>query len=236
VVGEQYAMVTPGARVGRYVKLRVSDTGSGIPLHLLEKIFDPFFTTKPVGKGTGLGLSTVVGIVRSHEGFIDVHSELGKGSTFEIFLPAAFDDAPIVSGDAEMAKPTGHGELILVVDDEGAIRNVTQSLLTRNGYRTLLACDGAEALSIFASQVDRIDAVFTDVMMPKMDGIALCRELKKIAPEVRIVAATGSGDESRLQELRALNVGNVLGKPFTSGSLLTAISKAVDPGHCAFPS
>jgi nitrogen-specific signal transduction histidine kinase/ActR/RegA family two-component response regulator len=228
-VDEEYASMTPDARVGHYVRLRVSDTGSGIPRHLVEKIFDPFFTTKPLGKGTGLGLSTVVGIVKSHEGFLDVRSEMGKGATFEVYLPVAFGDAPSVPHEEATASPTGRGELILVVDDESTIRKVTQSVLTQNGYRTLAAGDGAEALSIFASQIDRIDAVFTDVMMPLVDGVALCRALKKMDPEVRIVAATGCAEENRLQELRSLNIGRVLGKPFTTGALLTALDEALTP-------
>jgi two-component system cell cycle sensor histidine kinase/response regulator CckA len=230
-VDENYASMIPNARVGRYVRIRVSDTGSGIPPHLIDKIFDPFFTTKPIGKGTGLGLSTAVGIVRSHDGFIDVRSEVGKGTTFEVFLPAALDGAPSVARGETAAGPGGHGELILVVDDESAVREVTQSVLTENGYRTLAAGDGAEALSIFASQIDRIDAVFTDVMMPLVDGVALCRALKKMDPAVRIVTATGSGEESRSQELRSLNIGRMLGKPFTTGCLLSAIDEALAPGR-----
>jgi two-component system NtrC family sensor kinase len=228
-VDAPYASMTPGARVGRYVRLRVSDSGGGIPRHLIDKIFDPFFTTKPLGKGTGLGLSTVIGIVRSHEGFLDVQSEIGEGTTFEVFLPAVLDGAPFVAREEEAASPAGHGELILVVDDESAVRTVTQSVLTENGYRTLTAADGAEAISIFASQIDRIDAVVTDVMMPLVDGVALCRALKKMNPAVRIVAATGSGEESRLQELRSLNIGRVLGKPFSIDTLLTALAEALLP-------
>jgi signal transduction histidine kinase len=226
-VDEHYATMTPGARVGRYVRLRVSDTGSGIPKHLIEKIFDPFFTTKPLGKGTGLGLSTVIGIVKSHEGFLDVRSEPGKGTTFEIYLPTALDGASNIVLGEETPHPSGHGELILVVDDESTVRNVTQSVLAQNGYRTLVASNGAEALTIFARETGHIDAVLTDVMMPLVDGVALCRALKKMDPAIRIVASTGSGEESRLQELRSLNIGGVLGKPFTSHCLLTAIDEVL---------
>jgi len=226
-VDEHYASTLPGARVGRYVRLRVSDTGSGIPRDIVDKIFDPFFTTKPLGKGTGLGLSTTIGIVRTHEGFLDVHSEVGKGTTFEVFLPAAPDGAAAPAPAEIEASPRGRGELILVVDDESAIRDVTQSVLIQNGYRTLAAANGAQALSIFTSHINRIDAVFTDVMMPLVDGVALCRALQKINPKVRIVASTGSDGESGLQELRSLNIGCVLGKPFTSGALLTALDDAL---------
>ena len=227
---EQFASMTPGARVGPYVILRVSDTGSGIPQHLIEKIFDPFFTTKEVGKGTGLGLSTVIGIVRSHEGFLDVRSESGKGTTFEIFLPAVPDGPPFVPKRDESLSAAGHGELILVVDDESAIRAATQSVLAQNGYRTLSAANGVEALAIFAEQSDRIDAVLSDVMMPLMDGVALCRTLKRMNPEVRIVATTGSGDDSRFQELNSLHIDRILSKPFTTGSLLGTLAEIFSAG------
>ncbi len=227
-VDEHYASMLPGARPGHYVRVRVSDTGDGIPPHLLEKIFDPFFTTKPLGKGTGLGLSTVVGIVRSHEGFIDVRSEVGKGTTFEIYLPSASGEKAVGGGETAAA-PVGHGELILVVDDEKAVRDVTESVLARHGYRTLSAGDGAEAITVFASQNGNIDAVFTDIMMPLVDGVALCRVLRKIDPNVRIMAATGLSDENRADELRALNVGHVLGKPFTTNSLLAALAETLTP-------
>jgi len=231
-VDENYASMVPGARVGPYVRLSVSDTGSGIPAHLLEKIFDPFFTTKPLGKGTGLGLSTVVGIVRSHEGFLDVRSEMGKGTTFDLFFPALGDGSPSVACAEDEAGPVGHGELVLVVDDESAIRTATQFVLAENGYRTLAAADGAEALSIFARQTEPIDLVLTDVAMPVVDGVALCRALKKMDPAVRIVAATGQGDENRLRELQSLQIGRVLAKPFTTGTLLTAINEAFNPHPC----
>jgi len=226
-VDSSYASMTPGARIGRYVRLRVSDSGSGIPQHLLDKIFDPFFTTKPLGEGTGLGLSTVIGVVKSHEGFLDVHSAPGKGTTFEVFLPAALEGASCAASAKEAESPGGHGEMILVVDDEKAVREVTQLVLGDNGYRTLGAADGAEAISIFASHLGCIDAVFTDVMMPLVDGVALCRALQKMNPEVRIIASTGCGDANRSRELRALNVSSVLTKPFHTNELLNALHDAM---------
>jgi len=228
-VDAQYASSMPGARPGRYVRLRVSDTGCGIAHHLLEKIFDPFFTTKPLGKGTGLGLSTVIGIVKSHGGFLDVHSSIGKGTTFDIFLPAAPDCIPMTPPKEATPPPDGHGELILVVDDEASIRNVTQTMLTQHGYRTLGAADGAEALTIFARQNEPIAAVFTDIMMPVVDGVALSRALKKMDPGVRIITASGSEEHDRRRELNALNIENVLSKPFTTRTLLTALGDTLTP-------
>ncbi|EDY17911.1 histidine kinase [Chthoniobacter flavus Ellin428] len=206
-VDAHFASMTPGARIGRYVRLRVSDTGTGIPAHLIDKIFDPFFTTKPLGKGTGLGLFTVIGIVKSHEGFLNVHSEPGKGTTLEIFIPTVLDDAPCDAPKEKGASRNGGGQLILVVDDESAVRDVIESTLTQHGYRTLLARDGAEALTLFVRQTERIDVVFTDITMPLVDGVALCRALKMIDREVRIIAATGVAEEHRKRDLESLNIG-----------------------------
>jgi CheY-like chemotaxis protein len=232
VVDENYASMTPAARIGQYVRIRVTDTGTGIPPALVEKIFDPFFTTKPLGKGTGLGLSTAVGIVRGHQGFIAVESEPGKGTSFEIFLPTAAESAFALAPGGDGESPAGHGELILVVDDESAIRKVTESVLAQNGYRTIAAANGAEALTIFANKIHQIDAVFTDVMMPVVDGVTLCRVLRKIDPEVRIVAATGNGEEGRLRELQLLGIEQILDKPFTTRALLTALREILSrPGE-----
>jgi CheY-like chemotaxis protein len=233
-VDEFYASMTPQARKGRYVRICVADSGSGISPEVLEQIFDPFFTTKPIGKGTGLGLSTAVGIVRSHDGFIEVQSEVGKGATFAIFLPSLSTGALLPDSQEDPSGPVGQGQLILVVDDECAIRNVTESVLARNGYRTLAAADGAQAITIFAAQFDRIDAVFTDVLMPEVDGLALCRVLRKIDPTVRILAASGSSEDGRLRELRAMNIGEVLNKPFSTDSLLSALAETLNARQGAF--
>jgi len=231
-VDEHYATMTPGARIGDYVRIRVSDTGTGIPRNLIEKIFDPFFTTKPLGKGTGLGLSTVLGIIKSHEGFLDVKTEMGRGTTFEVFLPIALRGATLEAPDREATVPSGRGELVLVVDDESAVRNVTETVLSEHGYRTLAAADGAEALSIFARHRDRIAVVFTDMMMPVVDGMALCRALRKMDPSVRIIAATGSEEESGHQDVETLNIGPLLNKPFTTGALLTRLNETLANKHC----
>lgn len=219
------ASLNPGMRRGRYVRLRLSDTGTGIPKRIIDKIFDPFFTTKPLGQGTGLGLSTVLGIVKSHEGFLEVHSEPGKGSTFEVFLPVAVDQ-PVSISSEDSGSTGGQGQLILIVDDEAAVRMTTEGALAVHGYRTLTAADGVEALAIYAAQGDSIDAVLTDVMMPLVDGVALSRALRKMNPNVRIIAATGAAEESRKQDLKALNVSRVLGKPYTTGTLLAALDDA----------
>jgi CheY-like chemotaxis protein len=224
-VDENYAAMVPGLRLGRFVRIRIADTGTGIPPQVMAKIFDPFFTTKPLGKGTGLGLSTAIGIVKGHEGFIDVHSELGKGTIFEVFLPVSADNLPFDVPEPNEVQFDGRGQLILIVDDESAVRKVCETALKQRGYRTISASDGAEALSIYASEAARIDLVLTDVMMPAVDGVALCRVLRKMNPAVPIIAATGAAEETRKQELRALNVNALLAKPFGAGTLLAALEE-----------
>jgi signal transduction histidine kinase len=141
-IDEHYAGMMPEAHAGPYVVLQVSDTGTGIPRDVLDKIFDPFFTTKEMGKGTGLGLSSLIGIVKSHGGFVNVYSEVGTGTTFKVFLPAlpGCEATPAIATPVPL--PLGRGELILVVDDELTLRDITQRILERRGYRILTAADG----------------------------------------------------------------------------------------------
>ena len=228
-VDENYASMTPEARAGRYIVLRVSDTGTGIPRDVLDRIFDPFFTTKPIGKGTGLGLSTVAGIVRGHGGFINVSSRVGKGTVFEVFLPVWETDGALAALSCPPETAHGHGELVLVVDDESAIREVTTAILTEHGYQTLAAADGTEALSLYAAHGSAIKVVLTDILMPFLDGAALSRALRTINPRVRIVAATGEAEESHFAELRSLGVQSFLAKPFSTERLLRTLHEALAP-------
>src|SRR5262249_14270879 len=154
------------ARPGPYVLLTVSDTGTGIPPDLLDRIFDPFFTTKEYGKGTGLGLSTVLGIVKGHGGFIQVVSEVGAGAHFLVYLPAAEIALARRAAEGPGECPRGRGECILVVDDEGHIREITRRQLEAYGYRVLTARDGDEALARYTEHQQEIHAVLTDLMMP----------------------------------------------------------------------
>ena len=224
-----YASMLPEATPGPHVLLEVSDTGSGIPPEIVERIFDPFFTTKGVGKGTGLGLSTVLGIVKSHGGFIQVNTQPGKGTTFQIYLPASPDRkaAPAEASRAQI--PEGHGELVLVVDDEASVRDAARLVLETGGYRVLLACDGTEALAVFAMNSGSVAAVLTDIMMPFMDGVALIRALRTMAPDLPIIASTGLGEKTQLAELKAMGVETVLNKPFGADTLLRTIHDALHP-------
>lgn len=215
------------AQPGPYLLLQVSDTGCGIAPEDRERIFDPFFTTKEIGKGTGLGLSTVLGIVKSHHGAVMVESEVGKGTTFRVLLPATPEavqnTAPYVPPDL----PRGDGEAVLIVDDEVDIVAGMKALLEQQNYRVLVAKNGLEALAVIHRHGPDLDAVVTDVMMPEMDGVELIRVLRNKHPHLRVVASSGLGSEeggsTRADELEALSVNTFLAKPYSVDKLLAAL-------------
>jgi PAS domain S-box-containing protein len=219
--------IHPDAKAGNYVVMSVADTGMGISPEIIEKIFDPFFTTKEVGKGTGLGLSTVMGIAKSHGGFVKVYSESGKGSTFHIYLPATPGQQPESRLPAKPALQSGNGEWILLVDDEDAIRTMTGIALKANGYNVLAAKDGIEALTIYAQYLNKIAVVLTDLMMPLLDGVKLTRALKEMNGDVAVIAATGQPDEVREMELEQLGVKMILQKPYSTARLLDALHHTI---------
>lgn len=218
---ESGARIHLKAKPGPYVVISVSDTGAGIPAELMDKIFDPFFTTKPLGQGTGLGLATTLGIAEKHGGFIHVESEPEKGATFKVYFPAATverEETAANWGSAILSQ--GSGELILVVDDEPAVRRLAETVLSRNGYRALLAADGREALSLYQQNKNEIKLVISDLMMPRMDGPALIRALREQNTGVKSIIVTGLGEENRIGEAKAAGVDVVLNKPFTAEQLL----------------
>jgi PAS domain S-box-containing protein len=222
-VDEYYASMTPGAKPGPHVMLRVTDSGAGMSRATIDRIFDPFFTTKEVGKGTGLGLSTVCGIVKSHGGFISVDSEVGRGTTFKIFLPAKNEDVDSPASKVSPATSRGSGETILVIDDEPNILRVTNMILTANNYSVLCANDGPEAVAIYAKQMDTIKLVLTDIVLPYIDGVALIRAFKKMKPDMLFVASSGYGEPAHLAELQGLGVANFLTKPYDTVNLLNTL-------------
>lgn len=223
-IDEHYARMNVELKPGRYVCISVIDNGAGIPEGNLSKIFDPFFTTKEHGHGTGLGLSTVAGIVRSHGGFVNVYSEVGHGSQFKIYLPAIETaHAPVVQ-KARLDLPLGSGELILVVDDESAIREIAKETLRTFGYQVLTANDGTEALALFAQHKDEIRCVITDMMMPFLDGPATIRALRKLAPHLKIIATSGLKANGKTAEAAQLGVATFLQKPYTAEALLKALA------------
>ena len=225
---EHFAQTHPEARPGRYVALSVADTGTGIAPEHIDRIFDPFFTTKSHGEGTGLGLSTTLGIVRAHEGFINVDSEPGRGSRFTVYLPAL--EIPS-SGPAtpREALHEGHGELVMVVDDESHIRDMAQRTLAAFGYQTLGAGDGAEAVSLYAEHRGRVAAVVLDMMMPFMDGVATARALKRMDPDVRLIGSSGLADPRRVAGAEDAGFAAFLPKPYTADQLLSSLADVLKP-------
>jgi two-component system, cell cycle sensor histidine kinase and response regulator CckA len=220
-VDKNYARMHLDAKVGSYVVITVADTGTGIPPEIIDRIFEPFFTTKEIGKGTGLGLSTVIGIIKSHGGFVNVYSELGRGTQFKVYLPAAEVLQRQQSEDSEL--PTGHGELILVVDDEAAVRDITQTSLQTYNYKALTASDGLEAVALYAEHQEEISVVLTDIMMPSMDGPTTIRTLQKINPQVKIIAISGLASNDKLAATAQAGVKTFLSKPYTVKELLKTI-------------
>jgi PAS domain S-box-containing protein len=232
VLDEVYAGMHPEARPGPYVVMRVEDTGMGISPEIVDRIFEPFFTTKELGKGTGLGLSTVHAIVRNHGGFINVDSEVGKGTRFQVYLPAAVDDhASEEAAVIEASLPRGAGELVLVVDDEESIRSVARRTLERFGYRVLLAANGAEAVAQYAMHRDEVAVVLTDMAMPVMDGPATIVALKTMNPKVRIVGSSGLNANGNVAKAMGAGVQHFVPKPYTGDTILRVLRKVLsEPG------
>ena len=221
VLVEQYAAMDIHGKAGRCVNICVSDTGTGMPPDILDKIFEPFFTTKVLTKGTGLGLSSVMAIVKSHEGIINVYSELGKGSTFKVYLPALESSSKAStepSGTASL--PRGKGETILIVDDEAPIRTITAQTLQAYGYQVITASDGSDAVSIYAQHRDEIAVVLTDMNMPVMDGRATIRALMKLNPAIKVIAASGLNANGSVSKVNEANVKHFLTKPYSAETLL----------------
>ncbi len=222
-----FASGTEGARPGRFVRWTVRDTGTGMTPEVLNRIFDPFFTTKELGKGTGLGLSTVLGIVRSHEGFLRVDSTPGAGTAFEIYLPAATQGSSTPATERPAGEFRGNGETVLVVDDEDTVREISRTVLTSLNFRVLLASDGTEALIHAADNPGLIQLVITDYDMPHMDGEVLVPALRRMMPDVRIVLASGTLNEQREAAMRVEGVDAILDKPFSQAKLVEALRVAL---------
>ncbi|MDZ8188333.1 MAG: response regulator [Nostoc sp. ChiSLP02] len=224
-IDENYARMNLEAKVGAYTVITVSDTGVGIPREMLDRIFEPFFTTKNLGQGTGLGLSTVLGIIKSHGGFVNVYSEPGSGTSFKVYLPAVEGMETLTLADS--IPQTGHGELILLVDDEPAIQEITKSSLETYNYKTLIASDGIEAIALYAKNASKISAVLIDIMLPSLDGLTAIRTLKKINPEVKVIASSGLMSESKLSAVANIGVTTFLPKPYTVNELLLSLQKVL---------
>ena len=224
MVDDNYAGMNVEAKPGPYVVFSVCDTGMGIPRELHEKIFDPFFTTKEVGRGTGLGLATTAAIVKSHGGFIHLYSEVSQGAVFKVYLPAQPGQVAL-EGTPKTPLPRGQGECVMVVDDEATIREVTRSTLERFGYQVVVASDGAEALALYAQRRAEIAVVITDIMMPILDGVATIHALRRINPEVKVIAASGLMTETQNRAALEAGAAEILEKPYTADAMLLGLNR-----------
>ncbi len=222
----------PGARVGAFIRLTIRDTGHGMTPDVLARIFDPFFTTKPVGSGTGLGLPTVQAIVKSHRGWLTVESEPTRGATFQINLPAEVAAlAQINPSRPALENLKARGELVLLVDDEQSIRTVTGQALENAGFRVLVACDGAEAMSLFGDYAEEVAIVVTDMMMPIMDGAATIKALRRLRPSLPIIATSGISSNGNAVVASGLGAQGFLEKPYGIETLLTCIFSILSPAE-----
>jgi CheY-like chemotaxis protein len=224
-IDENYARMNLDAKVGPYIVLAVCDTGIGIPPEIVDRIFEPFFTTKEFGQGTGLGLSTAIGIIKSHGGFVSVSSEIGHGTQFKLFLPAIVEAENWEAKDTEVS--IGHNELVLVVDDEAAIRDINKVSLEAYNYQVLTASDGVEAIALYAQHKNDIRLVLVDMMMPSMDGTITIRTLRKINPQVKIVAISGLMSNSQINAVIHSEIQSFLPKPYTAKELIQVVNKAL---------
>ncbi|MEH1853571.1 MAG: PAS domain S-box protein [Nostoc sp.] len=220
-IDEAYTRMNLDAKVGHHIVITVADNGIGIPPEVLDRIFEPFFTTKEVNVGTGLGLSTVLGIIRSHDGFIKVSSNVGRGSKFDLFLPAV--EATQVFRIEDLDLLPGQGELILVVDDEAQIWEIATIILENHNYKILTATNGIEAIALYAQHKHQINAVLMDIMMPEMDGITAIRTLQKMNKQVQIIACSGLNSMEVFTKSADVNVQTVLLKPYTARELLNGL-------------
>jgi signal transduction histidine kinase/ActR/RegA family two-component response regulator/HAMP domain-containing protein len=217
---------------GQYVVLAISDSGHGMEPRVRERIFEPFFTTKPLGRGTGLGLSTVYGIARQNSGGVHVYSEPGKGSTFRIYFPLCQPTADQRSAMPATATPTG-AETVLLAEDEGAVRNLVRQHLEELGYKVLAVADGAQALRIARQNIETIDIVLTDVVMPEMGGYELSKALRQLRPDMKVVLMTGYAEGVTTEEASAAGL-QILSKPFSRSSLAHKIREVLDAGAPVF--
>ncbi len=223
---EAQAKLLLGAIPGRHLLLKVSDTGTGIPPGIIDKIFEPFFTTKEIGKGTGLGLSTVASILKSHGAVLDLQSEVGNGTTFNIYIPALPSAAEKANTEIDPAKLQAQGETILLVDDEPAIREVFEATLTSHGYRVLTAAHGKEALDIMSGNQEQIDLAIVDMMMPIMDGPKIIQALGTSHPALLFIGITGLDQQEKFKNLGPRIFATLL-KPIATETMLLTLRQAL---------
>jgi signal transduction histidine kinase/CheY-like chemotaxis protein len=228
VLDQAFVGTHPGSTAGAHVRLSIHDTGCGMGPDVLSHLFEPFFTTKEPGRGTGLGLSTVYGIVKQHRGYIDVTSEPGRGSTFAVYLPRVdAKAAPELAAPRERVRP-GSRETVLFVEDEVALRDLMQRVLTKGGYTVLAASDGPDALALAEVHPGRIDLIVTDIVMPRMSGPELATRLRARDPQVRLLYVSGYTADQLRSQADLGEDATLLPKPFTSDGLLRKVREVLD--------
>jgi two-component system, cell cycle sensor histidine kinase and response regulator CckA len=216
---------------GNFVLVRIEDSGIGIAPETLGRIFEPFFTTKNSEKGKGLGLSTALAIIQGHGGFIRAYSASDTGSKFHIYLPALTAAESADKNPEQETLPRGRGQLILVIDDEAAVRNVTRQTLETFGYRVRTAADGAEAVAVFAELGEQVELVLTDMMMPVLDGLGTVQVIRKMNQHVPIIAASGLPSAERSTRLDNEGIKYFLSKPYPADLLLKTVKAALNDAH-----
>jgi signal transduction histidine kinase/CheY-like chemotaxis protein/HAMP domain-containing protein len=228
--GPEYVERNPGALAGQLVRLQVSDTGFGMTEAVRTRIFEPFFTTKEVGKGTGLGLATVFGIVRQHSGWIEVFSEVGKGTTFTVYFPACDEAVPVMNEKTVAAAPAAGGsETILVAEDEMVLREMACEFLKDSGYRVLEAASGREAIRVWQQHRGEIDLLLTDMKMPEgMSGLDIAEHMLAEQPGLRIIFTSGYSDDVVGPEILERSNGRFLAKPYTYADLVRQVRECLD--------
>ena len=228
-IDKNQTMSIPKSWPGQFVKLTFSDTGTGMSDEVYQHLFEPFFTTKEQGKGTGLGLSVIYGIITQHEGWINVSTQYGKGTTFEIYIPASF--LKHTSGSKDYLSKLsfqGKGEVILLVEDEEGIREFVGNLLKEKGFQVISASTVQEALKLFNDHQKKVDLLFTDVVLPDRSGLDLVNDLTKVLPHLPVVLSSGyTGDKSDWEKIQKLGY-RFLKKPFSMNELLIAIFKSLE--------
>ncbi|MGO9117536.1 MAG: PAS domain S-box protein [Desulfomonilaceae bacterium] len=227
MLDEAYCRLHVEANPGEYVLLEVSDTGHGMDKETAEHIFEPFFTTKEMGRGTGLGLATVYGIVKQHNGHITVDSEVGKGTTFRVYLPAIEGEVEMDVETTEIMPAVGT-ETVLLVEDEDLLSDLGSRILTKHGYTVLKATNGREALDVFEKERSQISLVILDLIMPEMGGTECLKEILKIDPQVNVLVASGYSGDASVKETLQIGAKGFVSKPFRVKELLRDVRRVLD--------
>jgi CheY-like chemotaxis protein len=228
-VGKRHLLSHGTLSAGRYVRLSVSDTGSGIPPAVLERIFEPFFTTKRVGDGTGLGLALAHGIVTDFGGVIDVATQVDVGTTFTIWLPAT-GEAPRLLDKPADDLPRGNGETVMIVDDERALVALAEETLAELGYEPVGFDSSLAALQAFRADAERFDLVLTDETMPDLTGTELAREMRQLRPDIPIILMSGYSGALLNERAQAAEVVDVLRKPLVRRDIAVPVSRILQSG------